>query len=364
MFGLSDQKLHPLQTPHSGYQWDNRRVGFFEGWYFRVTLPEAGVTFAFMYSIQDPIGGQVHSGGLAQVLGPGDGYTWRSLPNPQLFWAWSAGLGLGHWRQALTQQVPQWLPPNQFGDHISEGYQATSRWHQGCLQDPTGQNTVTWQYQTEPVYGWGQPQQPQQATAGWLSNWSIFEPGWQVLMAHGYATGWIEWQRKRYHFTRAPAYCEKNWGRSFPQRWFWLQCNAFNQTDDLSLTAVGTDRQGPYSPSQIALIGVHHQNQFYEFVPWNATFTWQVDAWGDWYLRADRFNYRVELKARAHRPGVPLRTPAQEGMVYRCRHTTQGQIRLNLWYRQRGGLILLLRATSHQAALEVGGDPWSGPWCS
>ena len=54
------------QTPHSGYHWDGSDRRFFEGWYYRVTLP-TGETFAFMYSIEDPIGGKTHSGGAAQI---------------------------------------------------------------------------------------------------------------------------------------------------------------------------------------------------------------------------------------------------------------------------------------------------------
>ncbi len=65
----SEYYHNPLQTPHSGYHWDGNSDRFFEGWYFRVTLPEIGETFAFMYSIEDPIGGQPHSGGAAQILG-------------------------------------------------------------------------------------------------------------------------------------------------------------------------------------------------------------------------------------------------------------------------------------------------------
>ena len=44
-----------LQTPHSGYHWDGTPQRFFEGWYYRVTLPELGQTIAFMYSIDDPV---------------------------------------------------------------------------------------------------------------------------------------------------------------------------------------------------------------------------------------------------------------------------------------------------------------------
>jgi len=42
----------------------------------------------------------------------------------------------------------------------------------------------------------------------------IFEPGWQILMAHGLATGWIEWNGKRYEFTNAQLIAKKL-GRCF-----------------------------------------------------------------------------------------------------------------------------------------------------
>lgn len=45
-------------------------------------------------------------------------------------------------------------------------------------------------------------------------------------MSHGLSTGFIEWGGRRFDFVDAPTYAEKNWGGSFPKRWFWAQCNA------------------------------------------------------------------------------------------------------------------------------------------
>jgi hypothetical protein len=56
------------QPPHSGYHWDGITPRFFEGWYFRVMIPPLADGFAFMYSIQDPRGGQVNSGGAVQIF--------------------------------------------------------------------------------------------------------------------------------------------------------------------------------------------------------------------------------------------------------------------------------------------------------
>ena len=87
----------PLETPHSGYHWDGSDRRFFEGWYFRVTLPAYRQTFAFMYSIDDPLGGTANAGGCAQILGPDDSYFCRTFPDVAGFWATPRQLGLGHW---------------------------------------------------------------------------------------------------------------------------------------------------------------------------------------------------------------------------------------------------------------------------
>ncbi|MDX2098926.1 MAG: tocopherol cyclase family protein, partial [Leptolyngbyaceae cyanobacterium bins.59] len=216
-----------LQTPHSGYHWEGSHHRFFEGWYYRVTLPESGETFAFMYSIEDPIGGKPYSGGAAQILGPSDIYFCRTFPGVSGFWGWKSALGLGHWRSS-SSKPPTYLPIESFDRTVSEGYQATAFWNQGKLHDPASGERVRWQYGIEPVYGWGRPDRPQQSTAGWLSSLQIFEPGWQILMAHGLATGWIEWKGTRYEFVNAPAYGEKNWGGAFPEKWFWFNCNTFD----------------------------------------------------------------------------------------------------------------------------------------
>ena len=62
---------------------------------------------------------------------------------------------------------------------------------------------------------------------------------YQVLMARGRATGHIDWGGKRYDFTDAPAYAEKNWGAGFPKKWFWIVSTGFDGEPDASLTSVG-----------------------------------------------------------------------------------------------------------------------------
>lgn len=348
------------QTPHSGYHWDETGDRFFEGWYYRVTLPTVGQTFAFMYSIEDPAGGQPHSGGAAQILGPHDQYLLRTLPDVNGFWAERDRLALGHWRQSMANTPPQRLSAPDFRQWVIEGYQATATLHQGYLRDPATGNYCHWHYEIEPIYGWGQPQAEQQSTAGWLSGWQIFEPGWQILMAHGRATGWLDWNGQKYYCQGAPAYSEKNWGRAFPKKWFWLNCNAFDEEPDLALTAGGGQRGVLWWQEEVALVGIHYRGEFYEFVPWNAQVSWSVDPWGRWQMQAQSLTHTVELLGTTPEPGTPLRAPTENGLQVCCRDTMQGELRLRL--RDRAGQTLL-EATSSLCGLEVGGgQPWQATW--
>jgi tocopherol cyclase len=359
---LIPSTAHDLQTPHSGFHWDGTNRSFFEGWYYRLTLPEDRQTFAFMYSIQNPAGGTGLSGGAAQVLGPKEEYLCRTLPNVDQFWAWSDALGHGHWRKTDFVQPPGYLERDEFDRHIQEGYQVTATHHQGTLRDPGSGQVARWDYTVRPLYGWGQPGKAQQSTAGWLSQFQIFEPGWQILMAHGLATGWAEWNGKRYTFTESPAYSEKNWGGAFPTKWFWLNCNAFDRQPDLALTAGGGRRQVIAWMESAAMVGVHYRGQFYEFVPWNATVEWDVSPWGAWKMRASRDRHTLELTATAPDAGTYVRAPTAKGLDFVCRDTTNGQLTLKLWQKINGNLELLIEAHSSLGCLEVGGSPWDTAW--
>ena len=355
---------NPLQTPHSGYHWDGSSQRFFEGWYYRVTLPDCGHTFAFMYSIEDPLGNQPHSGGAAQILGPEDSYLCRTFPDVNKFWASREVLALGHWGKTDLSTKPAYLPAEVFERHVQDGYQATATWHQGALHDPGTGSQARWQYEIKPVYGWGNQNEPQQSTAGWLSSFPIFEPGWQILMAHGLATGWIEWNGQRYDFTNAPAYGEKNWGRSFPQKWFWLNCNGFDESPDIALTAGGGRRGVLWWMESVAMIGLHYQGKFYEFVPWNSKVTWNIEPWGSWQMQARNSEFEVELTATTNLPGTLLRAPTEKGLIFCCRDTMNGQLDLELRQLRGDKSKIILKAQSSLCGLETGGGPWEETWRS
>jgi tocopherol cyclase len=348
---------NPLQTPHSSYHWDGYSPNFFEGWYFRLSLPDIHESFAFMYSIEDPSGGAT-SNGAAQILGPGDQHIQQIFSDVNSFWASKHYLGLRHWGKHNFATTPHLLATADFDQRVIEGYQATATLHQGVLNMP-GAAPCRWCYRTTPVYGWGNNPGWQQSTAGCLSSLPIFEPGWQILMAKGLATGWIEWQNHRYEFTEAPAYAEKNWGRSFPQKWFWLNCQYFDDEADLALTAGGGRRRVLDRLEEVAMIGIHCRGQFYEFVPWNAQVHWQITPWGEWQMQATNQDFQVEITGTTDLPGTMVQVPTEQGLASCCRDTMRGLLYLKICDRQGSTIV---SANSSMAGLETGGEPWSTTW--
>ncbi len=132
------------ETPHSGYHWNRSSERFFEGWYFRLTLPEINENFAFMYSIDDPIGNKYYSGGAVQIIGINEEYLCRTFPDVNKFWAAGNHLALTHWGKTSLQQKPQILSCEDFNKYIQEGYQAKITLNQGFIHNPNNGKYCRW----------------------------------------------------------------------------------------------------------------------------------------------------------------------------------------------------------------------------
>lgn len=377
------------RTPHSGYHFDGTSRRFFEGWYFKVSIPEEKQSFAWMYSVEDPGAATVNSlpfGNLfqgntfpgvgAQIMGADDKYLFQFDEIVTPFWGSRHELALGHtFLSKGSVATPKGeVNPKEFLNRVEEGFQVTPTWHQGSLRDNGRTNyvetvpTARWEYSTRPIYGWGDSGTVQKATAGWLAALPVFEPHWQVCMAGGLSTGWIEWDGKRYEFEDAPSYSEKNWGGSFPLKWFWIQCSVFDGvTGEVALTAGGGRRGLPFSPGtveEVAMVGIHYASKFYEFIPWEGNVEWEVSPWGSWKMQAQRDQFEVSLEATADVPGCTLRAPTSDaGLAPFCNDTFAGKLKLKLWEKDSGVRgKLILDVTSEMCALEVGGGPWYSDW--
>ena len=377
----------------------NRSKRFFEGWYYRVTLPEEGDSFVFIFSIEDP--GQDPKSKLAlaacQVMGPNDEYIVQADADDSKFWAWRDQQGLGctfEWRDGDDLEKSTTcddthvaaLNPKVWSDHVVTGFQMLPTSLQGKITGHDGSlggvldgqgipADCSWDISIAPRSGWGDADQ-QRSTAGWLASFPVFEPHWQVTMADARASGTIQWKGKVYNFEDQPFYAEKNWGGAFPLSWYWAQCNAFDGYPNLAFTAGGGVRQIPLGKTEeLGMIGIHYNGTFYEAVPWTGDFEWEVTPWGRWEFRGrctsgkNKRLFEAELIAvcEDNVPGVDLRAPTQkDGLAYFCRDSLLADVELSLWEVQWDeelkdfvkGPCIIDQARSRQGGVEVGGDLW------
>ncbi|KAL7548032.1 hypothetical protein ACHAWF_011318 [Thalassiosira exigua] len=421
----------PSRTPNAKRTFFSRRNRrFTEGWYYRLTLPEYNESFVFVFSIEDAgrrVRGKKSPLTLAcmQLLGPDDTYLVQSDENDAKFWGWKRAQALGctfEWKEGFAEGAKESggdareiaaMTPEEWREAVSSGFQILPFHLQGRLDGHDGTfggvranqgrpGTAEYDMTIRPVAGWGDypplsspggrpdgtERYRQRSTAGWLASFPVFEPHWQITMAHARASGTVNWNGTTYSFEDAPFYGEKNWGGAFPTKWYWAQCNSFDDHPDLSFTAGGGIRQLPFSflpgkrTETLGLIGIHYEGRFYEIVPWTGEMEWSVWPWGRWEFRGRCTDKRGEIQFEAEVVavtdadimGVLLRAPTKdEGMQYFCRDSGFGQVVLSLWElewdNETGDFVrspnkkpLLDSACSSQCTVEVGGGPWWDVW--
>ena len=209
-----------------------------------------------------------------------------------------------------------------------------------------------------PTVGWGGDvgKARQYSTAGWLAAFPIFEPHYQVLISNGIAKGPLnlygnDGANETYDLTGASVYLEKNWGGSFPSKWWWLQANTGFE-NDLCVTSTGARRRLPLlkEEEEVALVALHWNGEFLPF----PEIDWDVQ-WGQWTIRGRYENYYVEIDGSYDGNGFPVKCPTVSGMEDMAFETFNGLLHVKLY--QNGNLVL--EDSCDEACLEVGGTPWS-----
>lgn len=154
------------------------------------------------------------------------------------------------------------------GRPVMQGYKLCGTSCHGCFESHdrgTDATLVQWGVDYTPMLTWGS-RGTSRHTATWLAQFPIFEPGYQVLMAHGVVTsGYIRYRNREIKLAGSSVYSEKNWGQSFPTKWWWVQANAFKGEPDLSVLAVGATRQVLFWTEDIGMLSVHYKGELYEF---------------------------------------------------------------------------------------------------
>lgn len=156
-------------------------------------------------------------------------------------------------------------------------------------------------------------------------------------------------------FNDGRGYIEKDWGKSFPAGYVWMQSNHFHTA---GTSFVGSIAIIPYMGITFPgfIIGLWHKQHLYRFATYTRATTEHLaisDTQVDWIVR--NRTQRLQMTAQRAQGGL-LYGPTRENMSDRVGETMLSTIELTLTAVHKGHERLLFQGQGRNAGLEIHGD--------
>ena len=203
MFKNIVRRWRATWNPDMYHGW-GRQQSYFEGWYFKIVDPKEEYVFAIIPGIAMEPDGKKQA--FIQVL---DGKACKAAYHQFAAETFQAnGLQLG---------------PHYFSDHKLQ------------LDLPE----LKGQLELQELYRW-----PKMLGAPGIMGWYSFVPFMQcyhgVVSMNHQLKGQLEIGGQQVSFDGGKGYVEKDWGRSFPSSWIWMQGNQFEDQPKIAHKVPGT----------------------------------------------------------------------------------------------------------------------------
>lgn len=314
-------QIRTILNPAS-YHGSHRKPPFFEGWYFKMVSADEKSKIAIIPGVF--LGDDTHA--FVQVIDGSDGKTeYFTFPFEDF--------------QADVPHFRLSIGPNQFdSSHLAVN-----------INQPEGQ-----------LFG--------EVIFGELNPWPVtfFSPGimgwfaWVPKMEcyHGVLSfdhslqGKITLNGKEMDFSGGRGYIEKDWGKSFPAAWVWLQSNHFKNTRACITASVAII---PWLGNSFKgfIVGFWLDGKLYRFTTYRNSKIESLEISDDhvvWVIR--NRTHRLRLNACRAQGGL-LRGPTPQDMGKRVIETLSASVDVRL-ETLRGDV--LFESTGENAGLEVVGD--------
>jgi len=324
MFESLRRTLHP-----SWYQGHDKKPPYFEGWYYKLVDPLERHRLAVIPGVfkgTDP--GKSHA--FVQVL---DGISGETTYHEYPVGAFRAA------RKGLDIEIG----PNRFTlTDISLAIESPDRSVQGLVSF-TGVSPWPSTVIAPGIMG----------VFSWLPFLQTYHG--VVSLDHG-IRGVLTVDGDEIDFDGGRGYIEKDWGRSFPEAWIWMQTNHFDR-DGTSFTASIATIPMPGFSFRGFIVGLWHERKLYRFATYTGARINELTIGDDQVhtLIQDRA-YRLEVTARRAKGGI-LRGPTGLDMGGRVPESLRATVRVRLYAVTGDELCLIFEGTGRNAGLEVVGDP-------
>ncbi len=310
-------KWNALWDPDRYHGW-GKTSNYFEGWYFKIVDPTEQHILAVIPGISLGKDGEQHA--FIQVL---DGVNSTS----------------SYHKFKAAQFIPS---TNKFAVRIEENYFSREEIN---LNLPNLKGNLKF----ESHYPW-----PKMLGAPGIMGWYSFVPFMQcyhgvVSMDHN-ILGSLSINEKPINFSEGRGYMEKDWGRSFPNAWIWMQSNHFDSDKRVSLMASVANI--PWLGSHFVgyIVGFLMSGKLYRFATYTGAKMKASHDSNIVYLTFYDKKNRLEIKATQARGG-DLVAPISGNMTGKVNESMQAILEVNLYERNK----LIFKGTGKNAGMEVAG---------
>ena len=313
------RRVRAVFQPDMFHGW-GRNSNYFEGWYFKVVSPDGKHALAFIPGISFPKKGHKPHAFIQTMYGSENRARYDEFeanefsPDPNRF---ALQLGENHFsNDGITLQLPEVKGSLRFSER------------------------VPW---------------PKMMGAPGIMGWYSFVPFMQCF--HGINSmyhkleGSLKIGGELVDFTGGKGYLEKDWGRSFPKAYVWMQSNHFQRTERASLMASVANIPWLGSSFPGFISGFWVEGRLFKF----ATYTGAKKELkvGEDTLQLGFKNKKTEIRILAHKaPGTKLVSPLQGEMTGKVSESLQATLEVELL--ENGKRIF--EDSGFHAGLEVVGD--------
>ncbi len=289
------------------YHGHNKRPPFFEGWYYKLVDASEEHRYAVIPGIFVSDEPDKHHAFVQVLDGRSGQVTYHRYP-PEEFWAAEGELDLR-------------IGPNRFrADSL-------------CMNIESPELTLRGAVRFHGLTPW-----PVNLVSPGIMGWYAWVPGMECY--HGVVSldheieGELIIDGQPVGFSGGRGYTEKDWGKSFPAAWVWLQTNHF-QAPGTSLTASVAIIPWHRRSFPGFIMGLWHGGVLYRFATYTGARIEKLDISDEsvrWIVR-DR-KYRLEIEAARSEGGL-LQAPTTVDMGRRITETLSAEVSVALYALER-----------------------------
>lgn len=188
---------------------------------------------------------------------------------------------------------------------------------------------------------------------GWYSYVPFMECNHGVVSLYHDLEGELTIDSKKIDFTGGRGYIEKDWGKSFPEAWVWIQSNHF-ETPRTSIVASVAKIPWMFSSFRGFIIGFYHNDTLYRFATYTGAKITQLKLIEEYVsLIVEDKKHQLTIKTKRGKTGM-LYSPHRVDMMERTAESLDAITEVQLTEISSGKIIF--EGTGKHSGLDINGE--------